>query len=526
MPSEPDHINEASFRENNKDLGEKIKQYEVILNINNSIVSQLNFEGLFNAIARTLKINFPVDCTAITLYNEEEDLFEAIAIEPFSSSVELYSGYQVPRKGSHMEWVWKHKLPLLRSNIDKNPMFITDKTFVEQGLKSYIVLPLMSRNKCIGTFNIGSVEPSKYSKKDIGFVQAVANQITMAIENVKQHDEIEKLHRQLEKENAYLQEEIKLTHNFEEIISQNKEYKKVLESIEQVATTNATVLILGESGTGKELLARAVHSRSNVAGKALVKVNCAALPENLIESELFGHEKGAFTGALTQKQGRFELANGGTIFLDEIGELPLALQSKLLRVLQEREFERLGNPRTIKVVIRVIAATNKNLEKAVRKGKFREDLYYRLNVFPITSSPLRERLDDIPLLAKHFCQKYCRLFGKDVSLIQESVMRKLQTYDWPGNVRELENVVERAVIISRGKNLEVTSLDITVRKKSSKNSKMLSDQDNQRSHIISILKLTNWKISGPGGAAQILELNPKTLYSKMRKLGIMREDFY
>lgn len=334
--------------------------------------------------------------------------------------------------------------------------------------------------------------------------------------------EVEILKNRLEKENAYLQEEIKLTHNFEEIITQNKEYKKMLASIEQVAATNATVLILGESGTGKELLARAVHNRSKVASNALVKVNCAALPENLIESELFGHEKGAFTGAITQKQGRFELADGGTIFLDEIGDLPLALQSKLLRVLQEREFERLGNPRTIKVNVRVVAATNKDLKKAVSKGKFREDLYYRLNVFPITSSPLRERSDDIPLLAQHFCQKYNRLFGKNVSSIPQSVMGKLQSYDWPGNVRELENIIERAVITSRGKKLEVINLDIAMSKKATKSSETMSFQHNQRAHIVSVLKHTNWKVSGADGAAQMLGLNPKTLYSKMKKLGIRK----
>ncbi len=524
MPLETNYKPSSPTGKSDKGLSQKLEQYELILDINNAIVSKLNYEDLFNAIATTLRKNFPVDCTAVTLYNKEEDLFETMAIEPFSSSVELYSGFQVPRKGSHMEWAWKHKAPLLRSNIDKKQRFKTESMLLEQGLRSYIVLPMMSRNECIGTFNIGSVEPSKYSRKDIGFVETVANQITMAIENVKQHEEIENLTRQLEKENAYLQEEIKLTHNFEEIITHNKEYQQMLASIEQVAGTNATVLILGESGTGKELLARAVHSRSKVAGKALVKVNCAALPENLIESELFGHEKGAFTGALTQKQGRFELADGGTIFLDEIGELPLQLQSKLLRVLQEREFERLGNPRTIKVDVRVVAATNKDLEKAVRKGKFREDLFYRLNVFPIISSPLRERPDDIPPLANHFCQKYNRLFGRSISIIPETVMNELQSYDWPGNVRELENIIERAVILSQGKKLEVARLNNKRSPKSIKGTKILSDQDNQRAHIISVLKLTDGKVSGPNGAAQMLDLNPKTLYSKMRKLGIKRGD--
>ena len=500
----------------------KLSQCEMILDINNAIVSKSNYEDLFNSIATTLRKNFPLDCTAVTIYNKEEDVFEATSIEPFSSSVELYTGYKVPCEGSHMEWVWKHKMPLRRDNIDKNQVFLTDKILAEQGLKSYLILPLMSRKECIGTFNIGSVEPSKYTEEDISFAKAVANQITMAIENVKQHEEIEKLKVELEDENAYLQEEIKTTHNFEEIISQNKKYREVLTSIERVADTNATVLILGESGTGKELLSRAVHSRSKVASKALVKVNCATLPENLIESELFGHEKGAFTGALTAKMGRFELADGGTIFLDEIGDMPLPLQSKLLRVLQEGEFERLGNPRTIKVNVRVIAATNKNLEEAISKGEFREDLYYRLNVFPITSIPLRERKDDIPLLVDHFCRKYNRIFGRNITSIPDDCMKKLQSYDWPGNVRELENIIERALIISRGKNLELGDLHC-MPKTSLGCKKILRFQDIQKMHILEVLKLTNWKISGPNGAAHILDLNPRTLDSKIRKLGIKRE---
>lgn len=513
----------ATSQKSNQELWKKLGQYEVILNINNAIVSKLNYKDLFNAIATTLRINFPLDCTAVTLYNKEDDVFEVTAIEPFSSAVELFSGFKIPRKGSHMEWVWKKKQPLRVNNIEKTQKFLSEKTLLEQGLKSYIVLPLMSREECIGTFNIGSAEPSRYNQEDIEFAGAIANQIALAIENVKQHEEIKKLTWQLEKENAYLQEEIKLTHNCDEIITQNKPFKKVLASIDQVAPTNATVLILGESGTGKELLARAVHCRSKVANKALVKVNCAALPENLIESELFGHEKGAFTGALTTKTGRFELADGGTIFLDEIGELPLLLQSKLLRVLQEREFERLGSTRTIKIEVRVIAATNKDLEKAIEKGEFREDLYYRLNVFPITSSPLRERKDDIPLLANHFRQKYNRLFGKKITVVPETAMKKLQLYHWPGNIRELENIIERAVIVSQGEKLELGALHLKA-KKASKNSQTLTYQDNQRAHIINTLKLANWKISGPNGAAQILDLNPKTLDSKMRKLGIKRGD--
>ena len=267
--------------------------------------------------------------------------------------------------------------------------------------------------------------------------------------------EVETLKNRLQAENIYLQDEIKLAHNFSDIISRSEAMKKILGKVEQVASTDATVLILGESGTGKELVARAVHNLSERRERPLVKVNCAALPANLIESELFGHEKGAFTGALSRKIGRFELADGGTIFLDEIGELPLELQTKLLRVLQEGEFERLGNPQTIHANVRVIAATNRNLEKAIEKNEFREDLYYRLNVFPVSIPPLRDRKEDIPLLVNHFIKKYNVKTAKKVETISQEIIQALQEYYWPGNVRELENVIERAVIISPGKQLQL-----------------------------------------------------------------------
>jgi len=325
----------------------------------------------------------------------------------------------------------------------------------------------------------------------------------------------------LQAENKYLQEEIKLTYNFDEIVSRSTNFRKVLQHIEQVASTDATVLIAGESGTGKELLARAVHNISNRSKKPLVKVNCAALPATLIESELFGHEKGAFTGALERQIGRFELANGGTIFLDEIGELPIDLQSKLLRVLQEGEFERLGNPVTHKVNVRVIAATNRNLEQAIEKKEFREDLYYRLNVFPINCPPLRDRKEDIPLLVRHFCQKYEAKIGKKITHIPPKVMNALTTYDWPGNIRELENIVERALILTRGSTLEFGDW-LPVEKKSTGKINQQKLNDVERDHIIEVLNKTGWKVSGEKGAAKILGLNPTTLEARMKKLGINR----
>jgi formate hydrogenlyase transcriptional activator len=328
----------------------------------------------------------------------------------------------------------------------------------------------------------------------------------------------------LQAQNKYLQEEIKFNHNFEEIVSRSKNFHKILQQIEQVASTDATVLITGESGTGKELLARAIHNISNRSKRPLIKINCANLPANLIESELFGHERGAFTGAMERKIGRFELADSGTIFLDEIGELPVELQAKLLRVLQEGEFERLGNPKTMKVNVRVIAATNRNLEEAINKKEFREDLFYRLNVFPVVSPPLRDRKEDIPLLVKHFVKKYEGKMGKEITDIPDRVIDALMLYDWPGNIRELENLVERALILSPGNTLEYGSW-IPAGKTPASNGKPAAQKldDVEKQHIISVLEKTNWKVSGEKGAAKILGLNPTTLEARMKKMGIKRE---
>jgi len=334
-------------------------------------------------------------------------------------------------------------------------------------------------------------------------------------------DQVERLKNQLQAENVYLQDEIRIVHNFEHIITRSAGLKKMLSNVEKVAATDATVLILGESGTGKELVARAVHSISNRSSRPLVKVNCSALPENLIESELFGHEKGAFTGAISRKIGRFELADGGTVFLDEIGDLPLESQVKLLRVLQEGEFERLGSPDTLKVDVRIIAATNRILEKEVENGKFREDLYYRLNVFPIHIPPLRERKEDIPLLVKHFTEKYSTKSGKRIELITQNVIDALQVYHWPGNVRELENIIERSVIVSQGKKLMLGDW-LPRSDHRTERSHIPTLEELEKKHILDVLELTGWRIRGDHGAAKILNLKPTTLASKMEKLGIKR----
>ncbi len=336
-------------------------------------------------------------------------------------------------------------------------------------------------------------------------------------------DELQEIKKRLEAENVYLKEEFHLNPSFSDIIGQSKSFKRVLRKIEQVAVTDSTVLILGETGTGKELLARAIHNLSPRKDRALVKVNCAALPANLIESELFGHEKGSFTGAIARKIGRFELANGGTIFLDEIGDLPLELQSKLLRVLQEGELERVGGTNTIKVHVRVIAATNRELENAMAEGTFREDLYYRLNVFPISSPPLRERKEDIPALVKFFIQKHGPKLRKQIETVPKNVMETLKGYHWPGNVRELENIIERSLIHSQGDQLTLGDhfRQAVVRTPGKKEIRTLAER--QREDILEALEATSWRVSGKRGAADILGLKPTTLEARMKKLEIKRK---
>jgi len=352
---------------------------------------------------------------------------------------------------------------------------------------------------------------------------------TMDISEIKQAQEkiTEQLHEikllkdQLEAENIYLRHELLETDSYSEIIGESDILKYILYRVEQVAPLDTTVLLEGETGTGKELFARAIHKKSNRSDKALITVNCASLPASLIESELFGHEKGAFTGALQKQIGRFELANGGTLFLDEIGEIPLELQAKLLRVLQEGEFERIGNPRTMKVDVRVIAATNRNLEQEILESRFRKDLFYRLNVYPISIPPLRERISDIPLLVEYFVKRLNQKLGRNISRIPRKVMEHLKLYNWPGNIRELENILERAMILSRSSTLVVEKLKTPDHASGEKHQTLA---DHERDYITKVLDQTLWRINGPKGAARILDMHPETLRTRMRKFGIRRPD--
>jgi formate hydrogenlyase transcriptional activator len=373
----------------------------------------------------------------------------------------------------------------------------------------------------VGALSLVSAHENTFGEADAELLSQCAKQIAIAVENVLAYQEIANLTDKLNKEKLYLEGEIRSELNFEEIIGESPAIKQVLKQVGIVAPTDSTVLILGETGTGKELLARAIHDRSKRRERTFVKLNCAAIPTGLLESELFGHEKGAFTGAIATKVGRFELADGGTLFLDEVGDIPLELQSKLLRVLQEQEFERLGSTRTIKVSIRLLAATNRDLTEMVASKLFRSDLYYRLNVFPLTVPALRDRRQDIPLLVRYFVQQLARRMDKTIDTIPTECITALSRYDWPGNIRELENLIERAIILTQGTSLYVPLTELK-QQAGDEIPPPATLEETERQHILRILKSTKWVVGGPTGAAAQLGMKRTTLQSKMQRLGIAR----
>jgi len=391
-------------------------------------------------------------------------------------------------------------------------------------------VPLVSHDRVLGVLSLGSVREGAFSDDDVEFLGQVASQIAIAVENATAYREIAELKDKLVQEKVYLEDEIRSELNFEEIVGSSQSLRHVLGQIETVAPTDSTVLIYGETGTGKELVARAVHNLSPRKANAFVKLNCAAIPTGLLESELFGHEKGAFTGAISQRVGRFELANHGTVFLDEIGEIPLELQPKLLRVLQEREFERLGSTRTLKTDARLIAATNRDLEEMVEAQTFRSDLFYRLNVFPVRVPSLRERPEDIPLLVRHFVRQFSRKTQRRIETIPSETMDALVQYHWPGNVRELQNVIERAVIVSQGSVLRVPIADLKPRPAQKQRPRRQAAaagpslretlDETERQRILNALERANWVVAGPNGAAAQLKMKRSTLQFRMRKLDI------
>src|ERR1700704_1665620 len=389
---------------------------------------------------------------------------------------------------------------------------------IGEGLKTLCMAPLVNRGRAIGVLGLARKKDNSFSEHDAEFLTEVAGQVAIAIENALAYREISELKDKLAQEKLYLEEEIRSELNFEHIIGSSPALKRVLELVETVASSDSTVLLLGDTGTGKELIARAIHDHSQRKDRTFVKLNCAAIPTGLLESELFGHEKGAFTGAISQKIGRLELAHQGTLFLDEVGDIPTEIQPKLLRALQEREFERLGSTHTKKVNVRLVAATNRDLEKMIENREFRSDLYYRLNVFPIRIPPLRERPDDIPLLVRYFTQKYGRRMQKQIESIPAAALRKLSSWHWPGNIRELENFIERSVILTHGTALEAPIAELG---HNGRHAPAAGTREaNQRDEILRVLKVTNGRVAGPDGAASRMDIKRTTLISRMKKLGI------
>jgi formate hydrogenlyase transcriptional activator len=510
----------------------------ILLQINNAIITNLTQQALLHSISEALHPVFPFDRCAITLYQPERDSFRFLAVEGDLHSDYFQMGLEFSRDETCGSWVFEHLRPLVRRDLGKEQQYANERRLVAEGIQSMCVVPLALQGKCIGLLSLVSRERDRYSDEDAVFLREVANQVTLAIQNMQSYQEIDDLKARLEKENVYLREELHTEHNFEEIVGNSPALLKALHAVDQVAPTDSTVLIYGETGTGKELVARAIHSRSARNGRALVNVNCSAISAGLVESELFGHMKGAFTGALERRIGRFELANGGTIFLDEIGELSLETQVKLLRVLQEHEFEPVGSSRSLRVDVRVIAATNRNLHEAVQASRFRSDLLYRLNVFPIELPPLRERRSDIPQLVAFCLSRFSKRLGKKIDGVSRESMENLVNYPWPGNIRELQNVIERAVILSVGptlrldrdlmpvavstKGLETPETDASERRQGDLESpKLLLTLDEvDRNHILAALQHTGGVVDGPKGAARILNLHPNTLRHRMGKLGI------
>jgi formate hydrogenlyase transcriptional activator len=498
------------------------ERWRVLLKVNNAVVTCLDRESLFEAIAGVLRDVIPFDRAALILDDATGGDFKILRIAgPVPLAPDVPHAATWPRRGSRTQWIVEHKCPLVTADLREGERFSEHDALIQQGFLSALSVPLRAKDRIIGTLNVGSCDVGRYGESDSELLLAIADQVVLSIENMLAYEEITALKSRLEQENLYLQEESRADAAFADVVGESPAIQKVLASVRMVAGTDSTVLVTGETGTGKEVVVRAIHGLSGRKNKILVKVNCAALPSGVIESELFGHEKGAFTGALTRRIGRFELANGGTLFLDEVGDLPLELQAKLLRVLQEGEFERLGGTQTLKVNVRMIAATNRDLKRAVEEGRFRADLFYRLNVFPIAIPPLRERLEDVSRLTRHFAMVYASKMGKSIDTIGEKTLKRLTEYRWPGNVRELQNVVERAVIISPGSRLEVDdSLTTPVTDPQAKPARTL--EDIEREHIVSVLESVGWRVSGDRGAGRILGLKRTTLEARMKKLGISR----
>jgi len=511
-------------------LRKKSERVGLLLELTNHVVSNLDFRDLLRAVVASTRRVMGCDGVGITLPDSNNTHLRIYALDfPFKDeSLQEESLVAIDEDVSGP--VFRTGKLWCGSVQEARRLGMKDTAQAEAG--TVCILPLVSRGRVLGTFGVVKYQDNAFTG-DIEFLSQIANQVAIAVENARAFGQIRELKDQLAREKLYLEDEIRTEMNFAQIIGNSASLRRVLKNVETVAPTDSTVLIYGETGTGKELIARAIHDLSPRKAKPFVKLNCAAIPTGLLESELFGHEKGAFTGAIAQRIGRFEVANGGTIFLDEIGEIPLELQTKLLRVLQEREFERLGSSRTLRTDARLIAATNRDLEAMVSEQKFRSDLFFRLNVFPVHVPPLRERQGDIPVLVRHFTQQFSRRMKKAIDTIPSAAMDALSRYHWPGNIRELQNVIERAVIISPGPALSVDVSDLKfpnagppVEKPASPKSTngALHDvlEETERQQILKALKESNWVVAGANGAAAQLGMKRSTLQLRMHKLGIAR----
>ena len=508
-------------------------QLDLLLDVTNAVVTQLDTRELFRAVAPAIRRCCSADVASLSLFDPDAGVLRHHVCDAPPEFRACPDAPDVPERstldGSATGYVFKtgEARVFTMAELDGFP----ESAFIRaRGIRSACAVPLATAHGVLGTLNLGAFAEGAFSTAHFPLLTRVAGQIAIAVRNAISYERIEELNAQLAREKLYLEDEIRSDYQFEEIIGRSRALSRVLREIQTVAPTDSTVLISGETGSGKELVARAIHQLSGRRDHAFVKLNCAAIPTGLLESELFGHEKGAFTGAITQRIGRFELANRGTVFLDEVGEIPLELQPKLLRVIQEREFERLGSSRTLRTEARLIAATNRDLAALAAEQKFREDLFYRLNVFPITVPPLRDRREDIPMLVRHFAQQFARRMKKKIETIPTETMEALTRYEWPGNIRELQNLIERAVILSSGPTLDVPVAAHTGRKATAA-SRVLADRGQDRTetleaadrrHIVAALERSNWVLAGPNGAAARLGVKRSTLQFRMRKLGIHR----
>ena len=516
-------LNHQNAQALQRQLERERDRLRLLLDLNNNIVSNLNLRDLLRAISTHVRRVMQCEYTSVTLKEPGDERRLRVYARHFSQpDAGQEEEIVIPVEGTISGQVLESGKALLLDSDTFSRFAPATNPLIAAGLKSGCFLPLISHHRALGTLNIGKAQADAFSADDLDFLHQVASQVAIGVENALNYEQVNAVKEKLTEERVYLNEEIRTGQDFEDIIGDNQGLKEVLAQVRIVAPTDSTVLTLGETGTGKELIARAIHSLSTRHDRTFVKVNCAAIPLGLLESELFGHEKGAFTGAIAQKFGRFELAHQGTLFLDEVGDIPLELQPKLLRVLQEQEFERLGSSRTVRVNVRLIAATSRNLLEMVDRREFRDDLYYRLNVFPVTIPPLRERREDIPLLARYFAEKYARRMNKRIENISADVMQMLTQYPWPGNVRELQNFIERAVILSKTTTLQAPLGELERLAERTVTPRVRTLVVTDREQILDALQAANWVLGGPGGAAERLGLKRTTLLYRMRQYGITR----